>query len=196
MATDYANLADAALTLYAHTGKEKYLQAATALIAHLENHYVDESGKRLHLASDQADDLVVRTCMAQDDAIPNHNATYAQVCAILAAITGEESWRSRCENTVAAFAPHFSQSPAAHLGLATALEMTAAPVTVSIFAAGDRERSAFRTAALKTPEPSVVLVNKDSSDKPHAVVCVGQTCSIPISEPGDVTEAIRSWVVD
>ncbi|MCB1478325.1 MAG: thioredoxin domain-containing protein [Rhodobiaceae bacterium] len=196
MATDYANLADAALTLYAHTGKEKYLQAATALIAHLENHYVDESGKRLHLASDQADDLVVRTCMAQDDAIPNHNATYAQVCAILAAITGEESWRSRCENTVAAFAPHFSQSPAAHLGLATALEMTAAPVTVSIFAAGDRERSAFRTAALKTPEPSVVLVNKDSSDKPHAVVCVGQTCSMPISEPGDVTEAIRSWVVD
>ena len=196
MATDYANLADAALTLYAHTGKEKYLQAAIALIAHLENHYVDESGKRLHLASDQADDLVVRTCMAQDDAIPNHNATYAQVCAILAAITGEESWRSRCENTVAAFAPHFSQSPAAHLGLATALEMTAAPVTVSIFAAGDRERSAFRTAALKTPEPSVVLVNKDSSDKPHAVVCVGQTCSMPISEPGDVTEAIRSWVVD
>ena len=71
-----------------------------------------------------------------------------------------------------------------------------APVTVSIFAAGDRERSAFRTAALKTPEPSVVLVNKDSSDKPHAVVCVGQTCSMPISEPGDVTEAIRSWVVD
>ena len=191
MASDHANLAQAAITLFTHTGKPGYRDKSLALLAHLQNHYADESGKRFHLASDQAGDLIVRTCMAQDDAIPNHNATIAQTFASLASLTADTAWRARCEDTISAFAPHLAQAPAAYLGLLAALDMASAPVSVTIFSSDADAQKAFREAALATPEHQPMIIDKDTDKPPHAVVCVGQTCSLPISDPGALADAVR-----
>ncbi len=193
LASDHANLARAAIALQQATGDDAYLDRARAHMAALDDHYVSESAPAYHMAHRNAGDVIVRTLSGHDDAVPNPNAVAAETCALLATITGEETWRSKALQIVENFGAAALENPAAHVGLFAALDAAEAPVHVLI--AGDDAKAVDSLAAelAALPEPNLVIERSDKrdGDQPaHAVVCVGTQCSLPIADPQDIVSEL------
>ena len=204
---DYAAMCDAALALYEATGKSSYLAQAEAWAETVERHYVDPEAGGYFFTPDDAQALVVRSRTAQDNATPAGNAVMAGVIARLFHITGKPVYRERAERTIGAFAGDLAKQPFAYPTLLMANALLQDAVQIVIVG----ERAAAQTAALLDAVYSVSLPDrvltvlepgaslpeshpafgKDAVEgKSTAYVCRGTTCSLPITEPGALQDAL------
>ncbi|MFQ5958918.1 MAG: thioredoxin domain-containing protein, partial [Alphaproteobacteria bacterium] len=207
MLDDYANMARAALALYEATGDAAYLAQAEAWVAVVDRHHRDAAGGGYFLTADDAEALIVRTKTASDTATPSGNATMVAVLARLYALTANESYRERAEATVADFGGEAARSPIALCGLLNANETLQS--TVQVVLVGDRDvaaTAALRRAVFETSAPNRVLAQTapDSAlpaghpaagkglvdGRPAAYVCVGTTCSLPITDARGLRAAL------
>jgi uncharacterized protein YyaL (SSP411 family) len=78
LASDFATMIRAALSLYEATGERSYLEQALAWQNSFDKHYADAETGAYYLSSDDADDLVLRPHSTQEDATPNPNSVAAQ----------------------------------------------------------------------------------------------------------------------
>ena len=140
---DYANMSRAALLLHEATGEADYLAAARRWVAVCDKHYRDPRGGYFFTADD-AEALLVRTKQAYDQPNPAGNGTLVEVLARLYYLTGEDSFRARAEEMLAAFAGEAQRNL---FGLATLLngaELSAHALQVVVVG----ERAAPETQAL------------------------------------------------
>ncbi len=91
---DYANMIKAALALASITGKPDYIERAREWVDVLDKHYWRADAGGYYFAADDTDDLILRTIPAQDDAVPNANATMVANLSALYLWTGEERYRN------------------------------------------------------------------------------------------------------
>ena len=204
---DYANMARAALALYEATGEPAYVAGAEDWVATADRHYWDEAGGGYFLTADDVETLIVRTRTAADSATPSGNATMVAVLARLYALTANDAYRARAEATVAAFSGEAAQSPIALCSLLNANETLQA--TVQVVLVGDRDDPAtvaLRRAVFETSAPNRVLaqIAPDAAlpgghpaagkglvdGATAAYVCVGTTCSLPITNAQSLRAAL------
>ncbi len=208
LSSDYAAMIGAALALHEATGQDTYLKQAerwmeTAILWHW-----DEAGGGFYLAASDADDIAVRLKQASDDAIPNPNPLLAESLIRLWQITGRADYRDRADAVISAYTADIKANPVAHAGLLSALSFRLAPVQIVI--AGDKDdpgQSELARAAHAVPDPTRVVMEitaEDSLPEGHpaagkgkldgqaaAYVCVGETCSLPITDPAKFPENFR-----
>ena len=196
---DYAAMARAALALHEATGDAACLAQAEAWVAALDAHYWDAAEGGYFLTADDAEALIVRTKSADDDATPSGNGLAAEVLARLALITGEARYRDRAEATIAAFSGQIGRNFFPLATLMNASEMLQRGVQVVV--AGAREAGDTRAlldAAFRAPAVArTIAVVEPGSGLPAAhpahgkgavagaaaaYVCVGQTCSPPVTD--------------
>ena len=199
LASDFAAMIRAALALFEATGERTYLERALGWQAALDAHYVDSDTGGYYLSSDDAADLLLRPHATQDDATPNPNAVAAQNLVRLAVSTGENKWREKADLLIDGILSAAERNLFGHVALLNALDLRLRGAEI-IAIGKDSER--FTQAALKLPFVERIILRAASpADLPAthpaqeklkmpprsaAFICIGERCSLPVTEPNNI----------
>ena len=205
LASDFAAMIRAALALHEATGEGGFLDWAQASQAAFDRHYANPETGGYFLTSDDAEGLVVRPAATTDDATPNANALAAQNLVRLAALTGNDAWRARADRLFDGVLPIATQNLFGHVALLNALDLRlrAAEIVVT-----GTQAEGFAQAALKIPFVDRIVLRAASVQSlpashpaqakiaaapgAAAFVCVGETCSLPVTQPDQIAETISA----
>jgi hypothetical protein len=203
---DYAHLCRAALALHEAAGDVAHVRQAQDWIAVLDRHYWDANGGYF-FAADDTTDVIVRTKNAADNATPSGNGTLLGVLAHLFYLTGDDRYRERAEQLTAAFSGDLTRS---FFAMATFLNsneilQTAQQIVVVGERAADDTR-ALLAAVLgrslpnrvlsviapgdKLPDSHPAAGKTQTGGKATAYICRGTTCSLPITTPSGLSQAL------
>ena len=204
---DYANMACAALTLFEIDGSSRYLDDARALITSLDRHFWDDESGGYFFTAQDAEALIVRTKSASDNAVPAGNGVMVDVLARLYLLTGEAAYFERAQAIVETFTAKLLRQPAGFATLVSAFDaLNHMKQIVIIGSRGDRATQdlihavhqcsvADRLvqvvppgASLPAHHPAAGKIQLDN--KATVYVCVGQTCSLPITDPGALADEL------
>jgi uncharacterized protein YyaL (SSP411 family) len=207
LASDHANMIRAALALHEATGERNYLERALAWQAALDRHYANPKTGGYFFTADDAEGLVVRPNSAGDDATPNPNGIAAQNLVRLAGYTGQQAWREQADRLFDGLLPHAAENLFMHVSLLNALDLRLRGAEIVITGAGERAQALLATA-LTLPFLDRIVVRAPSKDalpathpaaaklaavtEPAAFICVGETCSLPVTEPAQIAQTIAS----
>ncbi len=197
---DYANMARAAVTLYEITGIASYLTQAEQWVAITNQKYWDTENGGYFIVADDTADILLRPKGIADHAVPSGNGVMVEVLARLFYLTGEEAYRQRAEHLTTLFSGDNQRYLLGIPGLLTSFAWLYEQV-VQIVICGSIEDSAsqlLRRIALNAPNTLKVVQSiantslppthpaagkRPIGSSPTAYVCVGQTCSLPITDP-------------
>jgi uncharacterized protein YyaL (SSP411 family) len=205
LASDFAAMIRAALALYEATGQGGYLERALAWQRALDRDYAN--GDTYYLTAADAEGLVVRPAATNDDATPNHNAVAAQNLIRLALLSGDDVWRERADRLIAAIAPAAIENLFMHMALLNAIDLRLRGADIVVTGEGPAA-DALLQAARRLPALDRIVLHARSADAlppSHparakiaaagtgaAFVCVGETCSLPVTDPADLARAIAA----
>jgi hypothetical protein len=205
LASDFAAMIRAALALYEATGQGAYLEKALAWQRALDRDYAN--GDTYYLTAADAEGLVVRPAATTDDATPNHNGVAAQNLVRLALLAGDDQWRARADRLIAAIAPAATENLFMHMSLLNAVDLRLRAAEIVVTGEGPRTE-ALLDAARKLPALDRIVLAARSADalppshparakiaaEPAgaAFVCIGETCSLPITDPTGLAAAIAA----
>jgi hypothetical protein len=205
LASDYGAMIRAALALYEATGERTYLDRALIWQQAFDAHYSDAETGAYYLAADDASDLLLRPHATADDAVPNANSLAAGNLVRLAVLAGDDAFRARADGLIEYILSANERNLFGHVVLLNALDLRL--TGAEIVAAGpDAER--FAQAALKLPFTGRIVLRAASAadlaashpaqEKLKAItssaafVCVGERCSLPVTEPDKIMEAVAA----
>jgi uncharacterized protein YyaL (SSP411 family) len=203
---DYAAMARAALALFETSGEPGDLAAAKAMASEALDLFGDGAGGLCLTASDAADVPGGRPRHAHDGATPSGVGLFAEVFARLWHLTDEERWREAAERLIRAFsgAPEGLGASPLLLLSADMLERGGSIVVDGPF--DDPLSRALAAAALSAPDPALTVLRLDRrlwpngaprenlppASAPSAMLCRGQTCSLPVTMPGALAELLNA----
>jgi uncharacterized protein YyaL (SSP411 family) len=206
---DYVNMTGSALGLHEVTGDPTYLAHAQAWIDTLDRHYLDAENGGYFFTADDAEALITRTRAALDNASPSGNGAVVGWLARLYHLTGEARYRDRADEIISAFAGDAPRMFHSLQSLMNGFEDLASPVQVAVIGARTHPDTAALLGALQEFSlPHLVLsvvTPGDSLPANHpatgklqnnsvatAYVCVGTTCSLPITSIDDLRTQLRA----
>jgi len=192
---DYACVAGGFLSLLQATGNAVWLEHARDLLDAALNYFrADDHG--FHDTANHAPALVARPREFSDNASPCGQSAMVHALASYAALTGEGSYRTAAEQTLAVLARLAVRAPRfAGWTLAAAQSMVAGPVEIAVVGRPGAERDALAAAARRRPGAVVVvaepgrhdiplLTGRDEVDgRPAAYVCRNLVCERPVTDP-------------
>jgi len=207
MLDDYAQMARAALVLYELTGTDDYLAWARRWAATVQAQFLDaRHGGYFQTAAD-SDHLVTRMRSCTDNAVPSGNGTMAGVFTRLWLLTGEDVYRDQAEGIFAAFSPELTRNLFPLTSFLNAVDLFLQPLQIVIIGGrDDPEVQALLRALHDSSQPNRVLqVLAPGASLPEshpargkaqadggatAYVCIGTTCSLPLTDPAALSEAL------
>ncbi len=205
LASDFAAMIRAALALYEATGERAYLERALAWQGAFDVHYADPDTGGYYLSADDADDLLLRPHSTQDDATPNPNAVAAGNLVRLAVLSGDDRWRAQADRLIEGILSTAERNLFGHVALLNALDLRLCGAEI-VVTGPDADRLA--QAALKLPFLDRIVLRAGSAaelpaahpaqDKINAsagnaaFVCVGERCSLPVTEAGAIAGAVAA----
>ncbi len=207
LASDFAAMIRAALALHEATGLRAYLDHALEWQRALDRDYANAETGTYYLTAADAEGLVVRPAATTDEATPNHNAVAAQNLIRLAVLAGDDSWRDKADRLIAAIAPLATENLYVHMALLNAVDLRLraaqivvtgeGPIAQSLLAAARRlpalDRIVLHAATTEALPPAHPAREKIGAARgPQAFVCVGETCSLPTSDPAGLHAAINA----
>ncbi|HOT05989.1 MAG TPA: thioredoxin domain-containing protein [Methanotrichaceae archaeon] len=192
---DYAFLIWGLIELYWASFDDRYLRSAEGLAQKMLASLKDPDGG-LFFSPDQPD-LLVRQKEFHDGAIPSGNAVAAYDLLCLAHILGRPDLDERAQSIFRDASGQVSKSPAAFVGLLSALDFALGPAQqVAITGLPDEPGfRAIRQALFRAflPRKAVVGAGSELADwtvglkmldgRATAYVCAGNTCSLPTTDP-------------
>jgi uncharacterized protein YyaL (SSP411 family) len=208
-ADGYANVVASALSLYTATAKSDHLARAREILSAAVDHLWDEKDGGFFFAPRQIPELIVRIRHAHDDATPNANATMLNNLTRLYHLTGEEDYRRRADQLVAAFGAAAAANPFAHATFLSAAAAHLDPVQAAIIGTpeGSAEQALFRAVtALPVVRPIVQFIEPQNAlpahhpahgksqlgGRPTLYLCRGTRCASPVIEPAQAQSAFES----
>jgi uncharacterized protein YyaL (SSP411 family) len=209
LASDYAAMIRAALSLFEATGDQLFLKQAIGWQTDLDAHYADNEHGGYYLTADDAEGLIIRPHSTVDDAIPNHTGLIAQNLVRFAVLTGDDSWRRKIDMLFVRMLGRATENMFGHLSLLNALDLYLAGAEIVVVGEGSDADALLKTARQMPHATSIVLhaPNKDalpaghpaleklaSADTAAAFVCRGQSCSLPVMTPEALTALVNRTV--
>ena len=201
---DYASVARAALALFEGSGYPGELETARQLAAEALDRFGDGEGGVYLTAAGAADVPGARPRNAHDGAVPSGVGLLVEVLARLWHLTGEARWREAADGLIRAFsgAPEgIGGSPLLLMG-ADWLERGGCVVVDGPL--DDPLAQALATVARRAPDQSLTVLRLDRriwplgpprgdlprAESPVAMLCQGQTCSLPVTTPEALAELL------
>ena len=203
LASDHAAMIRSALALHEATGEHAYLERALAWQGTLDRHYANPDSGGYFLTADDAEGLVVRPNATTDDATPNPNALAAQNLVRLATLTGQHAWREQADRLFEGVLAAAGENVFAHLALLNALDLRLRAAEIVVAGEGARANELLAAArklpfldriVLRAPSAASLPASHPAQAKiaatsdAAAFVCVGETCSLPVTTPAALAE--------
>jgi uncharacterized protein YyaL (SSP411 family) len=212
MIDDYAQMARAALAMHEATGEAIYVAQAQAWVDTLDTYFWDKAddqdgGGGYFFTADDAEGLILRRRDPADHATPSGNAVIAGVLARLWYLTGEAAYQARSEATISAFSGEIARNFFPLPTLLNANQFLQHGIQIVLVGTVDQVaplRAAIEGLSLPdrviqtvTPGQSLPVGHPASGKtqqdgKGTAYVCVGQTCTLPITDPLLLIEALKA----
>jgi len=205
LASDFAAMIRAAAALFEATGERQYLDQALVWQKAFDRHYVDLDTGTYYLSADDASDLLLRPHSTSDDATPNPNAVAAQNMVRLALLAGDDEWRAKTDRLIEGILSAADRNLFGHVALLNALDLRLRAAEV-VATGSDAER--FARAALRLPYLDRVVLRAASATQlpashpaqkklktapaSAAFVCVGEQCSLPVTEPSQIAASVAA----
>jgi uncharacterized protein YyaL (SSP411 family) len=207
LGSDYAFMIRAALGLYEATGTQSYLDQALTWQAALDRHYANPDTGTYYLTADDAEGLVIRPALTTDDATPNPNGIAAQNLIRMAAFTGDHAIREQADRLIEGVLALGGDNLFMHVSLLNAIDMrlnlaeivvtgegaTSDELTAAALALPYVNRAVMRAPsgeALPASHPALEKVKAASG--PAAFICIGETCSLPVTDPDKIAARIEA----
>ena len=207
LASDFAAMIRAALALHEATGTRSYLDRALQWQQALDRDYANRESGTYYLTAADAEGLVIRPAATTDEATPNHNAVAAQNLIRLAVLAGDDSWRDRADRLIAAIAPHIAENLYMHMAMLNAIDLRLRGAEIVVTGEG-AAADALLAAARRQPPLDCIVLHASSAAalpashparaklagarEPQAFVCIGETCSLPITNAAALAAAIEA----
>ncbi|MBO0750690.1 MAG: thioredoxin domain-containing protein [Bradyrhizobiaceae bacterium] len=201
---DYAAMCKAALMLFQVTSEEAYFLAAESWVNLANTHFRDSEHGGYFFTPGDAPDLIVRIRNAYDHATPSGNGMMLEVLASLYVLTGNARYRDLADDVLGAFA-----GEAVRNSIPLAAFLSGADFllnTVQIVIRAGSGIAAMHGAVADCCVPNRVLsvlaadaevpsghpaTGKTAIDgQATAYVCIGQSCSLPITDPAALRAAL------
>ena len=185
MLDDNVQAAAAFLDAYEATGETSWLDRATQVMTYCGKAHADDTPGYFDIAGTNGTAyLATRAKPVQDAPTPSPNGVAALVLARLSALTDKSEWRERLDRHLAGFAGSARELSLYGSTLLRAVDWAVHPITrIEVTGpSGEGPACAMHLLALQTYRPRKVVVRK-IADRPAATVCVGTTCSLPVSTP-------------
>ncbi len=195
MLEDNVHAAAAFLDAYEATGDDTWLTRAIAVMHYCGRaHWDDATGGFFDVARDRSGAAYLTTPAkpVQDSPTPSANGVGALVLARLWAVTDDKNWRRLLDRQLATFGGAASQLSLYGATLVRAVDWALSPVT-RIEVSGPSGRGAacdMHLRALQTYRPRKLVVRK-TAERPAATVCVGTTCSLPVTTSEALGDLLR-----
>jgi uncharacterized protein YyaL (SSP411 family) len=205
VATDYANMIRAALSLFALEGDAAYVSTAEQWYAAAERyHYVPESAA-YNLAAHDTPPLFAQPLSIGDEATPAATGTMAGNAARLFALTGDDRYRQRAEEIFARLPARTEKDVVGSASLQSAFD-TALRGRVGFIMGEPAATADLRAAALKEPDPALFLahVNSGAIREGHPAhgkqptgteaffLCDASRCLPELRTPAELTEVLAT----
>ena len=201
---DYASLARAALALFEASGEPRDLDAARSLAAEALDLFGDGAGGFYLTARDAADVPGARPRQAHDGATPSGVGLLAEAFVRLWHLTDETRWRGAAEALIRAVSGAPEGLGGSPLTLMSADMLERGGSVVIDGPLDDPRAQALADVALRAPDPSLTVLRLDrrlwpdgppranlpQAAEPIAMLCQGQTCSLPVTTPEALGDAI------
>jgi hypothetical protein len=205
VASDYANMIQAAVALHLATGDEEALRDALTWADVMQAQYWAAPQGGYYLSAADTGDIIIRTLSARDDATPNANAIMLANSVALYLITGEERYRDTAEALRKAFSGEAFRFASFHTGFFSALADHFLPMHAVLMRGAGEERMRDALTHISTPGTVVQWLSEDASapesspahgkrakdGKATAYICIGPQCSPPVTEPDALLTALR-----
>jgi uncharacterized protein YyaL (SSP411 family) len=208
---DHAYVADAALELYEASGDPHWVELARALAASILAHFHDPAEGGFFFVPDDGESILVRAKDPYDHAVPSGASVACRVLLRLASLVDPELARP-AERAVEQLAGGAADNPAGMSNtVCLADRIVRGPVDVVLVGPRTSEatralaREAFRahlpdrTVAWADPaDPRsleacrALAEGKPAQATPAAYVCRGRTCSLPVSDPGELARLLAT----
>jgi uncharacterized protein len=207
LASDFAAMIRAALSLYEATAQRGYLEQALSWQAALDRDYSNAATGAYYLTASDAEGLVVRPAATTDEATPNHNAVAAGNLVRLAVLAGDDRFRDQADRLIGTIAPQATENLYMHMALLNAVDLRLRAAEIVVTGQGARAQALLDAARSLPPLDRIVLhaasaaalpaahparAKFDATNKPQAFVCIGETCSLPVTDPAHLISAIES----
>jgi uncharacterized protein YyaL (SSP411 family) len=205
LASDFAAMIRAALALHEATGDRSYLEPTLAWQQAFDAAYGNPANGGYFLTAADAEGLVVRPAAASDDATPNPNAIAAQNLLRLAALTGDAKWRAQADRLFDGVLAEAADNLFGHAALLNALdfrlhgaEIVATGPDHARFAAAAIRLPFLNRVVLRAPSAQALPAHHPAQAKiaagptSAAFVCVGETCSLPVTDPDKIADLVAS----
>jgi hypothetical protein len=205
LASDFAAMIRAALALHEATGDRRYLDQALVWQRAFDRDYADPARGTYYLTAADAEGLVIRPDSTADEATPNHNAVAAANLVRLAVLSGEDRWRDQADRLIAAIAPQAVENLYMHMALLNAVDLRLRGAQIVVTGAGEQAQALLRAARARPALDRIVFHAPSLQELPPthparakiaatgeaaAFVCIGETCSLPVSDAAGLTAAI------
>jgi uncharacterized protein YyaL (SSP411 family) len=203
LASDYAAMIRAALALYEASGERKLLEQALAWQRALDAHYANSDSGGYYLTADDAGDLLLRPHATADDATPNPNSVAAANLVRLAALTGDAHWRNKADRLIEGILASAANNLFGHVALLNALDLRLR--AAEIVMTGGKEtlaqaalqlpfldRIVLRAEAATLPASHPAQEKLKAASGPAAFICVGERCSLPVSNAAEIMETVAA----
>ncbi len=185
MLDDNVQAAAAFLDGYEATGESSWLDRTIEVMTYCAKAHADPSGGYFDIAATNGTAyLATRAKPVQDAPTPSPNGVAALVLARLWALTDKAEWREQLDRQLGAFAGSARELSLHGSTVLRAVDWAVHPVTrIEVRGPrGDGPACAMHLLALQTYRPRKVVVRKIEA-RPAATICVGTTCSLPVSTP-------------
>jgi uncharacterized protein len=195
---DYASMARAALALFEASGEPRDFEAARRLATEAVDLFGDGAGGFYLTARDAADVPGARPRQIHDGATPSGVGLLAEVFVTLWHLTDEPRWREAAEGLIRAVSGAPEGLGGSPLTLMSADMLERGGSAVIDGPLDDPSAQALAAVALRAPDPSLTVLRLDRSlwpdgppradlpraSEPIAMLCQGQTCSLPVTTTG------------
>jgi uncharacterized protein len=205
LATDYAAMANAAITLTERTGKPDYLDRARAWFDLLESDYRDNSGG-FHLTSIDADTPLLRPRCDIDEANPSAASQILEAFTRYSQLTGEQSFLDKAWRLAANLNSITRNASHGAAGSFNAFHSLHNHRHVRIFSTDRKNAAQFLEIIRKTPAPEITFTVstkhkpakyisatlQSPHELPAAIICTAQSCSSPVVDLAEFEARLNS----
>ena len=174
IATDYANMIRAALTLFALDGDRAFLDRAEAWFATAKRHHFVESAAAYNLAADDAPALIATPLSLTDEATPAATGTMAANAATLFMLTGDDAYREHAERMLTHLGSEAARDVVGTASLQAAFDTVLRGRLAFVMGEG-READALLHAALDEADPALFVAKVAPEALPTDHPAAGKT---------------------
>lgn len=204
MSSDYAAMANAAVSLYEATWDAAFIEHARHFVRQLDLWHADEGETGYYLSSSDSSDVPIRIRGDVDEAIPSATSQIIEALARLASITGDSRLHDKAWKVAEHAAGRVARQAYGQAGIVNACEILRYPHKLVMME--DLGEIRFVPVANRHPDPRRVdiFIRKDGRmdinlpggivprpDEAGAYLCKGQTCLPPVEDGARLEQALK-----